>query len=48
MNLNFRLEECTVKDCSTNELNIESCPQIEKLNVENNLWDDMHISGADY
>ena len=48
VNLNFRLGECTVKYCSTNELNIESCPQIKKLNVENNLWDDMHIPGAEY
>ena len=44
MNLNFRLGECTVRYCSTNELvNIKSCPQIKKLNVENNLWDEMHI-----
>lgn len=36
-----QLQECTIWNCGVKELTIENCPQIKKLNIENNLLTDL-------
>jgi Leucine-rich repeat (LRR) protein len=38
-----QLKLCTIRDCGTKELAIENCPQINNLNIENNLLTDLEF-----